>query len=319
VGVVEGRYSKVTRRMWNDERFRALSAARPNAQTLWLRLLCGPELGVIPGLFAAREAGLADALGWTLAAFRRCWKEIEAQGMATADWRAGIVWVHNAADHNPPSSPNVVKGWREALVELPECDVKRQAVSSLTEWLKACGKAWLDPFTEPSWKAATKGSAKGSSNGSSNGCVKESDNQEQEQEARSSAAASSETDQVTRARVTAQLMESNKLSPEDVWCEWHAAAPPGTMHHLGAWLEDYAAIADTINVHPRIRPENRRRMLEKLCLWAWQDPEGPFGSKRVFKLTPKQIVKHCSTDLDKARASEWVESRFTPAAEEASS
>ncbi|HEY3234629.1 MAG TPA: hypothetical protein VGJ84_07920, partial [Polyangiaceae bacterium] len=72
----EGRYSKVSRRMWDDERFRELSPAPPNAQTLWQRLLTGPELGCVPGLYTARLGGLADALGWPADALREKWDEI---------------------------------------------------------------------------------------------------------------------------------------------------------------------------------------------------------------------------------------------------
>jgi len=139
----EGRYSKVTRRMWNDSKFRELSAPKPNAQSLWFRLLTGPELGIIPGLFAAREAGLADALDWPLPAFRKCWKEIESRGMASADWKAGVVWVPNSIRHNEPTSPNSVASWRRAANELPECPLRTQAFESLAAYLESMGALWI--------------------------------------------------------------------------------------------------------------------------------------------------------------------------------
>ena len=144
----EGRFSRVTRRMWNDEKFQRLSAPRPNAQTLWLRLLTGPELGCIPGLFTAREGGLMDALHWANPSFRNCWREIADLGMAFADWHAGLVWVPNAIVHNPPESPNVVKSWRLAWRELPECELKTQATSGLREHLRLMGPEWLRTFDE---------------------------------------------------------------------------------------------------------------------------------------------------------------------------
>lgn len=142
----EGRYSKITRRMWNDEKFLELSAAKPNAQTLWMRLLSGPELGIVPGLFAVREGGLADALGWPVAAFRKCWKEIADQEMAEADWRAGLVFVPNGIVHNEPNSTNAILGWRLALKELPECSLKRRGLAALREYCGAKGEAWLKAF-----------------------------------------------------------------------------------------------------------------------------------------------------------------------------
>jgi len=164
--------------MWDDERFRKLSAAKPNAQTLWQRLLTGPELGCIPGLFAAREGGLADALGWSLAALRKCWKEIEATGMAKADWRAGIVWVPKAIDHNEPASTNAVVGWRVALRELPECDLKREAIRHLRDYVHGMGDAWAKAFGVASGDGIAKSEAKASPKPSDKG----SDIQEQEQE-----------------------------------------------------------------------------------------------------------------------------------------
>lgn len=73
------RYSKVYRRIWNDARFRALSAPPPNGQTLFLRLLTGPELGTIPGLFSIGEAALAEALGWPLEGFRKAFAELAGE------------------------------------------------------------------------------------------------------------------------------------------------------------------------------------------------------------------------------------------------
>lgn len=139
----EGRYSRVSRRIWNDEKFRRLSAAKPNAQTLWFRLLTGPELSRFPGLFAAFEGGLADALGWPVAAFRRCWKEIADSGMVCADWRAGLVWVPHAIRHNEPSSPNVVASWRAAIQALPECGLRDRACAELESYLTEMGPEWI--------------------------------------------------------------------------------------------------------------------------------------------------------------------------------
>lgn len=158
----EGRYSKVSRRMWDDERFGELSAAKPNGQTLWQRLLTGPELGCVPGLFAAREGGLADALRWPVAALRKCWKEIEDSQMAEADWRAGLVWVPNGIVHNAPQSTNVILGWRLALRELPECSLKHRALQGIREYLAEMGPVWVKAFdsamAEPTAKPKDKAS-----------------------------------------------------------------------------------------------------------------------------------------------------------------
>lgn len=143
------RYSKVTRRMWNDEGFRKLSAPTvPNAQFLWFRLLTGPELGVIPGCFQAWDGGVARALGWSVEGTLEAFQEIVNQGMAKADWSVGFVFVPKAIKHNRPNSVNVVKGWRKAWVELPECILKNEAHQTLKAFLKGMGKGYLVGYLE---------------------------------------------------------------------------------------------------------------------------------------------------------------------------
>lgn len=156
------RFSKVTRRMWGDAGFKALTAAPPNGQTLWLRLLTGPELTTIPGLFQAWEAGLAQSLGWPLEGFRKAFGEVFREGLAKADWKAGLVWVPNAIRHNEPESPNVVRSWRRTWEELPESPVKDEAFHVLKAFAEAKGEGFAKAFAE--------------------GCRQPSPNQEQEQE-----------------------------------------------------------------------------------------------------------------------------------------
>lgn len=163
-----GRYSKVSRRMWGDEKFLRLSSPKPCAQLLWFRLLTGPELGCIPGLYSARLSGLAEALDWQLQATRDCWDEIAGEGMAEADWRAGLVWVPKAIEHNEPESPNVVRGWRIAWQELPDSELKARAGVALAAYLNAMGPAWLEAFAEATGKASPKASEEPSDKATAN-------------------------------------------------------------------------------------------------------------------------------------------------------
>ena len=140
------RYSKVSRRVWGDLKFTELSAPQPNAQTLWFRLLTGPELTNIPGLFPARESGMAEALGWPLEAFRKAFREVSEKGMSKADWKHGLVWVPKAMEHNRPESPNVVIGWATLWVELPECSLKDQAFQALKAFTESLGEAYAKAF-----------------------------------------------------------------------------------------------------------------------------------------------------------------------------
>lgn len=144
----KGRYSRVSRRIWNDGGFRELSQPKPCGAWLFFRLLTGPELTNIPGLFQAWEAGLAQALGWSLKDFKRCFGEVKRQGLADADWTTGLVWLPKAISHNEPESVNVVIGWRSAWQELPDCELKAKAGSSLMAWAMSKGEAWAKAYAK---------------------------------------------------------------------------------------------------------------------------------------------------------------------------
>lgn len=231
----EGRYSKVSRRMWDDQRFRALSKPPPNAQTLWQRILTGPELGCIPGLFRAREGGLADDLEWPLEDFRRCWLEIAAQKMAEADWRAGLVWVPNGIVHNAPQSSNVIVGWRVALTELPECDLKRRAIRALRAYIAQMGETWAKAFKvacgEPLAKASPKPKAKASPKPSDKPIENPIDIQEQEQEQEQDRNPAAPPDLVARAKRVLENPHDGQYESPSRWPEVVAIAK--------AWSEPF--------------------------------------------------------------------------------
>jgi hypothetical protein len=132
--------------MHGDEKFRKLSRPQPNGQSLWLYLITGPHTTAVPGLFSIGEAALAEALGWGLRDFRRCWSELTVLEMAEADWDARVVWLRRAADHNPPESPNVVKAWRKVLPDIPECALKAKAVGNLRAFLEGFDKGFREAF-----------------------------------------------------------------------------------------------------------------------------------------------------------------------------
>lgn len=211
------RHRKIDVRMWGDERFVALSSPKPNAQTLWVFLLTGPQTTAAPGLFSAGEAALAEMLDWPLPAFRKCFREIEVREMAKADWRARVVWIPKAVLYNPAENPNTVKAWRRAIAEIPECALRDEAAavlraaSGFPEVFElgmeedergrlrfGSGKDPKDPSGSPSGNpsGSQSGSASGSGSGTSsgsgsddgagsdstNGSRKRSRNQEQEQE-----------------------------------------------------------------------------------------------------------------------------------------
>ncbi|MES3577602.1 DnaT-like ssDNA-binding domain-containing protein [Enterobacter cloacae] len=124
-------YRKVKITMWDDPKFRSLSPLPPSGQSLFIYLLTGPFTGIIPGLFKAGRAAMAEELGWNEEAFDLALTEAITLGLVKFDKKARVFWLPNAAKHNPPGSINVVKSWGRAFELLPDCDLKKEAWESL--------------------------------------------------------------------------------------------------------------------------------------------------------------------------------------------
>ena len=148
------RYRKIAPGMWGDKTFRRLSGSGPCGQTLWIYLLTGPHTNIIPGLFRATQEGMAAELGWAPEAFREAFREVTSNGLCEADWDAHVVSIKNVIKYDEPQAPNVVKAWRKAADEIPECGLKTRHLLSLYAFLqgkgKAFAKAFVEAFGEPS-------------------------------------------------------------------------------------------------------------------------------------------------------------------------
>lgn len=147
------RYRKISVKMWGDNRFVSLSKPQPCGQWLWVYLLSGPHTTAFPGAFVAGEAALSESLGWSLMAFRKVFVEVLGKGLIKADPKTRIIFIPKAINHNPPESPNVVKAWRSAFDELPDCPLKEEIFRSTLASLIALGfseayqKAFGEAFT----------------------------------------------------------------------------------------------------------------------------------------------------------------------------
>lgn len=179
------RYRKIDPRMWSDAKFRRLSAAPANAQTLFIWLLTCPCSSSVPGLIRARPGGIADDLGWTKEALLEAFREVFQQGMAEADWEAGLVYIPKALAHNIPESPNVIRGWGTWLRELPECPLLERAKANFGAFFRerspSLSEAW-EEVANPSAKPTRKASPKASGKASPKAMAIQEHEQEQEQE-----------------------------------------------------------------------------------------------------------------------------------------
>ena len=132
------RFRKIDVCIWNDEKFHSLS---PNGKLAFLYLITHPQMTSLGAMRASIE-GLSCELGIDAEAFREVFRE----GMAKADWKARVVWIPKAINHNLPQSPNVVKSWEEELKLIPECPLKTEALQSIHAALEPLGASYLSVF-----------------------------------------------------------------------------------------------------------------------------------------------------------------------------
>lgn len=134
-------YSTIDRKLNADSWFRGLSH---EAQLLWFRILTGPHVTPVAGLWAANEAGMAREFRFGLDEFRKTFDELGREpgrnGFARviSDWDAGVIWVPNAVEipSNQPANLNVLISWGTHVELVPECTLKTQALQYLRTWVK---------------------------------------------------------------------------------------------------------------------------------------------------------------------------------------
>lgn len=213
--VAVSRYRKIEVKTWTDDKFRRLSPIPACGQGLWFFLLTGPHTGPIPGLFRAGRLGMSEELGWSVEDFDKAFAEVFNQGMVKADFKARLVWLPKAIEHNRPESPNVVKSWRAEFDLLPECAMKFEALEALKASVSALGEGFAKAFEESFGKALSKASAKTMPN----------QEQEQEQERKK------EREKTTAAEKLTPLAP-NADDPEP-----DSAAPRRSAVELKTWID----------------------------------------------------------------------------------
>lgn len=139
------RYRKIDPRIWNDEKFAALSH---EAQRMFFFVLTHPSMTAL-GAFRISRAGMAEELGLEGKEFLEPFTELFSKGLVKYDERAFLLFAPNFLKYNPPENPNVVKGWAAAVDLLPECPLKREVIlraKSCAACTSACSKAFEQAF-----------------------------------------------------------------------------------------------------------------------------------------------------------------------------
>lgn len=232
MSAAEGIYRRVSVRLWSDEKVRSLSPLKPSGQALWLYLLTGPHTGPIPGVFVAGRAALAEALEWEIEDFDACLAELTAQGLVSFDRPSRLWFIPNAVRHNPPASPNVVRGWRSAWTLLPEGPMREEVGTALMLALETSSKPCAEALREVFGKASAKPSADPSPNQEAGIRKQESGSsiQEQEQQEATSKRARKSSAADAAASARGSRLPVDWLLPK-AWGEW-------ALTEFPAWTPD---------------------------------------------------------------------------------
>lgn len=156
--------------MFGDAKFRKLTPPPPCGQYLWIWLIIGDKTIAIPGVIVGREAELAGAIGWSLEGFREAFAEVFREGMAEADWEAGLVTLPKALitssgtvrESTKPASPNVVKSWGRIWSELPDSPLKLALRRRIMLVCEALGRGFHEAFYQGFGEGLSEGLPEGS-------------------------------------------------------------------------------------------------------------------------------------------------------------
>ncbi|MBI4516725.1 MAG: hypothetical protein HY699_13010 [Deltaproteobacteria bacterium] len=140
-----GRYRRVDTRIWNDEKFSALS---DRAKLAFLFVLTHPCMTSL-GAMRASSAGLAAELGWDRRTFSAALGECVERGMVQYDDRAAFLWLPNFVRYNPPENGNVVRSWAKVLDLLPECPMKLDSIKRAATVGATLGQSFVEALPEP--------------------------------------------------------------------------------------------------------------------------------------------------------------------------
>lgn len=177
-----GIYRRIEVHTWVDTKFKNLSPIKPSGQALWFYLLTGPQTGIIPGLFKAGHAAMAEDLGWLAKDFEEAFGEVLREGLAKDSLKDRLIWIPNAIKYNPPTSPNVIRSWASAMDTLPECDLLKEAIEYMRAEIYLLDKKEIKGFAKAFDEVFGKALAKDFPKALPKGNANPSPNQEQEQE-----------------------------------------------------------------------------------------------------------------------------------------
>jgi hypothetical protein len=139
-----GRYRHIEIRLWVLPAFRAL---KPEGKLVALYVLSGPPTNSV-GLYRFSLAAASEDLGISVPAVRRQFAAVRAAFGWRYDADARVIWIPEWLQFNVPQSPNVVRGWRTVVAEIPDCPLKVEALDSLRAFIDTKGEGFQKAFQE---------------------------------------------------------------------------------------------------------------------------------------------------------------------------
>lgn len=124
------KYRMLDPRCWDDERFVEWDDGKRN---LWLLLLLGPAVEIVPGLQSGGIGSLAETLRRPFLDVHKRFGELLGEGRVEIDERFRLIRVNRAPMYNQPSNPNQVMGWFNSWESLPESHLKYLHIESLRQ------------------------------------------------------------------------------------------------------------------------------------------------------------------------------------------
>jgi hypothetical protein len=143
------RYRKVDPRIWNDEKFRALSV---DGKFVFFFILTHPAMTAL-GAMRATLPGHAAELGCTPRRFREAILPAVKSGMVELDEGACFIGLPKFLRYNEPESPNSVKSWVGSLDQLPECVAKRALIARAVSYLEGKSEEFRNALGKGVWEA----------------------------------------------------------------------------------------------------------------------------------------------------------------------
>ncbi len=151
-------YRKIDVRIWNDEKFSALTIA---GKLAFVMLLTHPMMTAL-GAMRGTPEGIAAELGrgqeGLSEAFLKGLGEIFQQGMAEYDEKSSVIALPNFLRYNLPESPNVVKAWVKSAEMIPEGRLKEQTIQRAVGHAEGMSKGFKEAIPAGFRKAYPKAS-----------------------------------------------------------------------------------------------------------------------------------------------------------------